>query len=1106
MDITPDTLEWIRNCFKDLLDTSTTKHFFAEKRSEDNCMWVRKTKNKSKTSITVEIFRIDNKGRKCSILVPEGPDSFGWKSFLALITFRPSAPTKRICSEIRKEFVSKYSDSFSSDSDSSRKSYAKALSDSSEEENKKRYKSTSDDSSSRRSSTIGFKPFTLSGDSFEKTVIVTRRCFHDDWNRIMFSLRKQSEIAFSYKPFQADKAFLFLNPDHAKLLCSNKSANGWSTVGNYQRDSASFVELQYFSKHWFGLWRIPCVVKETMQMEKLIDAKIKVRYNYIGFVPASVLITDNQGENFILTTVPPTKARWLVERNVRVHGTFKTKAADEFDQHNPLAEAYTYNGFQAIPLESTRTRGDYSFLNSDKHSVSNHTQAKKNNSSESEYDPFDQQLSERRKEKGKVILLINDQDHGHYSKRSKRISNRKVSFLSPGCIQSYSSNTEKNIEGKSLEISTINDPFEKRWSPRQKSKIKLTYRIKNDPHEFNEDQKLSLKEYGEGSKQMNLSVDMGPISPLDSMLQSENNHGQDSLNNQTKTKAKGEVQNQTDSVKEGNDHNKSPSRSTTDGISKDAKTDSELEIDRAFKEKLVIWLKENELKLSPKYTNDVPSSSYFPVLVSDQNGDLSGHGPLGDKGIIVLWDDTKFKVNNIKVGSHSISINVLSTNGNWWLTSVYGPYKNNDRTNLWLELELLQTLCVPNWLIIGDFNIVRWKTERNAKSLDRRNMANFNNFISVNELIDPPPLNNKYTWSNLRLNPTYSCLDRFLLSKGWENTFGLHTSRTMERIVSDHFPIILESPQIKWGPCPFRLNNSSLKDKEFQKNFPDWWNNSKQFGFPGYAFIQSLKSLSKLIKEWQHNKVNLYDAKRKVLLEEIDSIDKLELQGNMSTIHHQKRISLKSELLSIENNQALIWHQRSRQRWNLLGDENNAFFHRVCTINQRKNQIKSICDPNGTSLDSIGDISRIFISHFQNIYTKENYEEILIDNLNWNPISCSHQSELCKPFDEQEIKSTIMSISNEKAPGPDGYTILFYKKHWTDLKGDLLNVLKDFHKKGIVNNNVNNTFIALISKKEKCTTPSDYRPISLTTSLYKIMAKALANRLKSTLPDTVAEN
>ncbi|KAA0049980.1 LINE-1 retrotransposable element ORF2 protein [Cucumis melo var. makuwa] len=101
-----------------------------------------------------------------------------------------------------------------------------------------------------------------------------------------------------------------------------------------------------------------------------------------------------------------------------------------------------------------------------------------------------------------------------------------------------------------------------------------------------------------------------------------------------------------------------------------------------------------------------------------------------------------------------------------------------------------------------------------------------------------------------------------------------------------------------------------------------------------------------------------------------------------------------------------------------------------------------------------------------NLFSKEDYEEILIDNLNWKPISCFHQTELCKPFDEKEIKSTIMSISNEKAPGPD----------------------------------------ALISKKDKCSMPSDYRPISLTTSLYKIMAKALENRLKTTLPDTVAEN
>ncbi|KAA0040385.1 hypothetical protein E5676_scaffold460G00060 [Cucumis melo var. makuwa] len=159
------------------------------------------------------------------------------------------------------------------------------------------------------------------------------------------------------------------------------------------------------------------VAKETMKMKKLIDAKIKVRYNYTGFVPASIVITDDQGDNFIINTVPPPEARWFVERSVRVHGSFKSKTADKFDEHNPLAEVYTYNGFQAAPPETTKSRGDYNYLNSDKHSISNPTQAKKNNSSESEYDLFDQQLSEKRKEKAKVMLIINDQDHCHYSKR-----------------------------------------------------------------------------------------------------------------------------------------------------------------------------------------------------------------------------------------------------------------------------------------------------------------------------------------------------------------------------------------------------------------------------------------------------------------------------------------------------------------------------------------------------------------------------------------------------------------------------------------------------------------------------------------------------------------
>ena len=61
----------------------------------------------------------------------------------------------------------------------------------------------------------------------------------------------------------------------------------------------------------------------------------------------------------------------------------------------------------------------------------------------------------------------------------------------------------------------------------------------------------------------------------------------------------------------------------------------------------------------------------------------------------------------------------------------------------------------------------------------------------------------------------------------------------------------------------------------------------------------------------------------------------------------------------------------------------------------------------------------------------------------------------------------------------------------------------NIHSKGVINRNVNNTLISLIAKKKDYSSPVDFKPIRLTTSLYKIVTKALANRIKKTLPNTI---
>ena len=64
-----------------------------------------------------------------------------------------------------------------------------------------------------------------------------------------------------------------------------------------------------------------------------------------------------------------------------------------------------------------------------------------------------------------------------------------------------------------------------------------------------------------------------------------------------------------------------------------------------------------------------------------------------------------------------------------------------------------------------------------------------------------------------------------------------------------------------------------------------------------------------------------------------------------------------------------------------------------------------------------------------------------------------------------------------------------------------MNFISDFYEHGYLDKCLNTSFVALIPKNNNPCILSDYRPISLINSVYKILAKVLANRLK--LVDTL---
>nr|GEW71570.1 RNA-directed DNA polymerase, eukaryota [Tanacetum cinerariifolium] len=88
-------------------------------------------------------------------------------------------------------------------------------------------------------------------------------------------------------------------------------------------------------------------------------------------------------------------------------------------------------------------------------------------------------------------------------------------------------------------------------------------------------------------------------------------------------------------------------------------------------------------------------------------------------------------------------------------------------------------------------------------------------------------------------------------------------------------------------------------------------------------------------------------------------------------------------------------------------------------------------------------------------------------------------TDLENPIKRDEIRNAVWGCDENKSPAPDGFTFEFFR--------------------------CNSSFIALIRKSLDPKYVSDYRPISLIGSLYKIVTKILATRLSTIIPDLISD-
>lgn len=193
--------------------------------------------------------------------------------------------------------------------------------------------------------------------------------------------------------------------------------------------------------------------------------------------------------------------------------------------------------------------------------------------------------------------------------------------------------------------------------------------------------------------------------------------------------------------------------------------------------------------------------------------------------------------------------------------------------------------------------------------------------------------------------------------------------------------------------------------------------------------------------------------------------------------------------------------------WLKLGDQNSSFFHHTVLQRRQFNKILRVQDDNSFWLESEKDISNHFQNYFKELYTSngpQQWEEVL------DFVDCSVNSEmndkLLSPVTLQEVKDAVFDLGATKAPGPDGFSGMFYQDQWELVQSILHDSALQHQSTNVLLQVLNRTHLTLIPKVKAPVNASQFRPIALCNFSYKILTKLMVNRLKPFMPSLITEN
>ncbi|GJY31016.1 RNA-directed DNA polymerase, eukaryota [Tanacetum coccineum] len=148
-------------------------------------------------------------------------------------------------------------------------------------------------------------------------------------------------------------------------------------------------------------------------------------------------------------------------------------------------------------------------------------------------------------------------------------------------------------------------------------------------------------------------------------------------------------------------------------------------------------------------------------------------------------------------------------------------------------------------------------------------------------------------------------------------------------------------------------------------------------------------------------------------------------------------------------------------------------------------------------------VKQEFCNHFADRFQDPGSRRGSLNFLFPNRLRNDQILDLESPISNDEIRTAVWGCGEDKSPGPDGFTFEFFCKYWAVVGPDFSIAVEWFFEHGDFAIGCSSSFVALIPKVLNPKVVSDYRPISLIGSLYKVVTKILATRLSMVIFDLI---